>query len=102
QPAEVSDTTAGTWPRRTWRAIGCPSCAATGYRGRLLLAELLTLDEPLRHAILAKSDTTTLETAVSRSGRQTLGTAADRAVANALSTPEEIERVLGPRQPAHR
>src|SRR5437868_5552475 len=29
----------------------CKNCAATGYRGRLLLAELVTLDGPLRQAI---------------------------------------------------
>src|SRR6516225_515445 len=34
-------------------AAGCDRCAGTGYKGRVLLAELLTLDAPLRQAILA-------------------------------------------------
>jgi type II secretory ATPase GspE/PulE/Tfp pilus assembly ATPase PilB-like protein len=51
---------------------GCERCAKTGYQGRLLLAEMLTLDAPLRQAILARSDTATLEAAADRSGRQSL------------------------------
>ncbi len=75
---------------------GCGECAGTGYRGRLLLAELLALDPPLRQAVLARSDTATLEAGAGRSGRQTLRQAADEAVAAGLTTQEEIERVLGP------
>jgi type II secretory ATPase GspE/PulE/Tfp pilus assembly ATPase PilB-like protein len=78
-------------------AAGCGRCAATGYRGRLLLAELLTLDAPLRQAILARSDTATLEAVANRPRRQTLWQAAERAVAAGLTTLPEIERVLGPR-----
>ena len=61
-----------------------------------LLAELLTLDPPLRQAILARSDTTTLEALANRPGRQTLREAAAQAVGDGLTTAEEIERVLGP------
>jgi type II secretory ATPase GspE/PulE/Tfp pilus assembly ATPase PilB-like protein len=77
-------------------AVGCESCAGTGYRGRVLLAELLMLDATLRHAILAKSDTATLEAAATQPERKTIWTAAARALADRLTTPEEIERVLGP------
>jgi type II secretory ATPase GspE/PulE/Tfp pilus assembly ATPase PilB-like protein len=74
----------------------CDGCAGTGYCGRILLAELLTLDAPLRQAILARSDTAALEAAADRPGRRTLRGAAARAVADGLTTPGEIERVLGP------
>src|SRR5947209_7885101 len=76
--------------------VGCDQCARTGYRGRLLLAELLALDAPLRQAILARSDTAQLEAAAARPGRRTLRVAAAEAVAAGLTTPAEIERVLGP------
>jgi type II secretory ATPase GspE/PulE/Tfp pilus assembly ATPase PilB-like protein len=75
---------------------GCDACAGTGYKGRLLLAELLTLDAPLRQAILARSDTATLEAVAGRSGRRALRAAAADAVAAGRTTPAEIERVLGP------
>jgi type II secretory ATPase GspE/PulE/Tfp pilus assembly ATPase PilB-like protein len=79
------------------RAAGCERCAGTGYHGRLLLAELLTPDAPLRQAILARSDTEALEAAADRPGRQTLWAAAERAVADGLTNREEVARVLGPR-----
>jgi type II secretory ATPase GspE/PulE/Tfp pilus assembly ATPase PilB-like protein len=75
---------------------GCDACAGSGYRGRLLLAELLTLDAPLRQAILARSDTATLEAVAGRSRGPTLRDAGNKAAAAGLTTPEEIERVLGP------
>jgi type II secretory ATPase GspE/PulE/Tfp pilus assembly ATPase PilB-like protein len=80
-----------------WRARGCEQCAGTGYQGRVLLAELLTLDASLRQAILERSDTTALEAAANRSGRETIWTTAERTVAEGLTTVAEIERVLGPR-----
>jgi type II secretory ATPase GspE/PulE/Tfp pilus assembly ATPase PilB-like protein len=77
-------------------AAGCDQCAGTGYRGRVLLAELLTLDARLREAILARSDTEALEAAAAREGRDTLRDAAARAVAAGRTTLAEVGRVLGP------
>jgi type II secretory ATPase GspE/PulE/Tfp pilus assembly ATPase PilB-like protein len=75
---------------------GCDVCGGAGYRGRLLLAELLTPDARLRNAILARADSIGLEAAADRPGRKTIWSAADEAVAAGLTTPGEIERVLGP------
>jgi type II secretory ATPase GspE/PulE/Tfp pilus assembly ATPase PilB-like protein len=79
-----------------WEAVGCAACAGTGYRGRLLLAEWLTLDAPLRRAILTRSDTTALETAADRPGRPTIWTAAGDSIAAGATSRAEVERVLGP------
>jgi type II secretory ATPase GspE/PulE/Tfp pilus assembly ATPase PilB-like protein len=81
-----------------FRSIGCVNCSMTGYHGRMLLAELLTLDDALRHAILDKSDTATLERVTASSLRMSLCSSAERAVATGDTTWDEIERVLGPRQ----
>ncbi len=78
-------------------AGGCKECGGTGYRGRLLLAELLTMDAALRQAILERADTTRLEEAASRVGRETIWTAAERTVDEGCTTQCEIERVLGRR-----
>jgi general secretion pathway protein E len=74
----------------------CRTCSGTGYQGRALLAELLTIDETLRHAILARTDTAALETAASKAGRRTIRQAATAAVADGVTTQAEIDRVLGP------
>lgn len=81
------------WTSAAKEGPGCDQCAGTGFRGRILLAELLTLDERLRQAILARSDTAGLECAANRPGRQTIWAAAEQAP----TTMAEIERVLGPR-----
>jgi general secretion pathway protein E len=82
-------------PQAPWQPVGCSQCAGTGYHGRLLLAELLTLSAPLRQAILARADTSQLETAAQ--ARWTLSSQADHAIAEGWTTQQEIERVLGPR-----
>src|SRR5262249_53880815 len=79
-----------------WSPTGCDQCGQTGYRGRLLLAELLTFDSALRQAILSRSDTDPLEAAANQPGGQTIRAAAEQAVADGLTTRQEVERVLGP------
>jgi type II secretory ATPase GspE/PulE/Tfp pilus assembly ATPase PilB-like protein len=76
--------------------VECGHCSGTGYCGRMLLAELLLISAELRQAILGKADTAILERAANSSGRETIGSAAGRAIANGLTTIEEVERVLGP------
>jgi general secretion pathway protein E len=80
-----------------WEAAGCERCLGTGFQGRLLLAELVTPDAALRQAILDRADTLTLERCALKSGRPTIWTAADHALSQGWTTPQEITRVLGPR-----
>jgi general secretion pathway protein E len=77
-----------------WRAAGCPLCAGTGYQGRLLLAELLTLNNDLRRVLLARGDSEALQAVAGV--RPTLREAGRQAVANGATTAEELERILGP------
>lgn len=81
------------------RGAGCEQCSGTGYRGRLLLAELLTIDAPLRQAILERSDTAALEAVAYRSQPSAIRVAAERAISEGHTSLQEIERVLGPAQP---
>ncbi|HZZ79690.1 MAG TPA: GspE/PulE family protein [Gemmataceae bacterium] len=80
-----------------WSAVGCDQCLGTGYHGRMLLAELVLLDEAMRHAVLARADTQTLEKCVADSGRPTIWAAADAALEKGLTTRQEVTRVLGQR-----
>ena len=77
-------------------AVGCAACGGTGFRGRFLIAELLTIDPELRSAILAKADATALEAIATASGWRTIRDAATDAVAAGRTTADEILRVLGP------
>jgi general secretion pathway protein E len=78
------------------RPGGCEQCSGTGYRGRVLLAELLLMNDPLCRQILAGTDTRTLEKVAAENGLCDLRLAAAAAVAEALTAAEEIERILGP------
>jgi general secretion pathway protein E len=80
-----------------WEAVGCADCLGTGYQGRLLLAELVLMDEPLRQAVLARADTVSLERCVAKSGRPTIWASAERALEQGSTDVPEITRVLGPR-----
>lgn len=96
-PTSLPWNTGGEGSGSGWTAVGCEKCAGTGYHGRQLLVELLTIDANLRQAILARADTTTLEEIAHESGRITLWTQADEALRQGWTTAQEIERVLGPR-----
>jgi type II secretory ATPase GspE/PulE/Tfp pilus assembly ATPase PilB-like protein len=78
------------------RADPCERCGATGYRGRLLIAELLIPAADFRRAVLAKADTDELEAVARQTGWTTIRDAAQEAVATGKTTLAEVERVLGP------
>lgn len=85
---------------RGFEPVGCDRCFHTGYAARLLLAELVLMDEPLRQAVLARADTMALERCAAQSGRPTIWNAADHALAQGWTSELEVLRVLGPRVPA--
>jgi type II secretory ATPase GspE/PulE/Tfp pilus assembly ATPase PilB-like protein len=84
-----------------WEAAGCDRCFGTGYKGRLLLAELVTLDAPLRQVVLERGDTLALERQFAQSGRPTIWSSAAHALGLGWTTQDEIMRVLGPRLADH-
>ncbi len=76
-------------------ARGCEKCARTGYRGRQVIGEMLTLDEPLRRAISTGADAPALSKLALASGLKPLREAADRLLASGQTTQGEMARVFG-------
>ena len=75
---------------------GCDKCGGTGYRGRFLLVEMLTLSrDELARAILARSETTIIEQLAIEAGMFGRWQRACRAVNEGLTSPAEVRRVLG-------
>jgi type II secretory ATPase GspE/PulE/Tfp pilus assembly ATPase PilB-like protein len=76
--------------------VGCEQCGGTGYRGRLIIAEML-LPEPgeLGRAILSRSDAAQLEELAVQAGMVTRWKRAEAAVASGWTSPAEVRRVLG-------
>jgi len=77
-------------------AAGCARCAGTGYRGRLLLAELLPIEGALREAILTRADRLPLLNAAASLCWRGLWARGVEKVSAGSTTEAELRRVLVP------
>ena len=76
--------------------VGCERCSGTGYRGRLLLAELLRPNaKDVGGAIIGRSDAAEIEAIARKSGFLSLGQRAIAAMIEGRTSPVEIRRVIG-------
>ncbi len=76
--------------------VGCEQCDQTGYSGRAVLAELLTVERnDLGRAILSRSDAAALEELAVASGMVSRWERAVAALESGMTSPAEIRRVLG-------
>ena len=94
------DARLGLPVERVMTPVGCDDCGGTGYRGRLVLVEMLSLrtgGDPteLARAILDRKDTSVLEQRAVASGMVTRWQRAREAVQAGLTSPAEVRRVLG-------
>jgi general secretion pathway protein E len=78
-----------------FRGSGCDQCLQTGYRERVGVFELLTVDEPVREAILQRSKASTIKGLGVEAGMVTLRTDGLAKVARGVTTMEEAARVTG-------
>lgn len=101
-PVDPADAGAGSDDRLglrvapTRRAVGCPPCGGSGYRGRAVLAEWL---DPSRLDLASlrgdQFDQATLQGRAESAGLVSLTSRAEAAVAAGITTPAEVRRVLG-------
>jgi len=76
--------------------VGCERCGGSGYRGRIVLAEMLVPEKnEVGRAILSRSDVARLEALAVGSGMTGLWERARRVVEDGLTAPAEVRRVLG-------
>jgi general secretion pathway protein E len=75
--------------------VGCDDCFKTGFKGRVLIAEMVQLDGPLRKAILAKSDLEELEALLMSRGHTNMLADGQRLVTQGVTTQEELNKVCG-------
>jgi type II secretory ATPase GspE/PulE/Tfp pilus assembly ATPase PilB-like protein len=96
RPIDDPDALLGLAVRSARAPAGCDACRETGYRGRLVLAEILIPDRgDLGRAILSRSDVAHLEELAIRAGMVTRWDRARLAVEAGLTSPAEVRRVLG-------
>ena len=80
-------------PQLLYRAMGCTECAGVGYTGRTGLLELLELSEPVRRAVLARSDASTIEKVATDLGMRTMFRHGIELACRGETSVEEIMRV---------
>ncbi len=76
-------------------AVGCDECGHTGYRGRLPILELLTVDETIRQLVVKEASTNEIRQAAIAGGMRLLEEVARDPVIEGLTTLTEIARELG-------
>ena len=95
-PTDDPDARLGLAVQRVMTPRGCDKCKGTGYSGRFLLVEMLTLSRSeLARAILAHSETVVIERLAAEAGISSRWQRACRAVEEGWTSPAEVRRVLG-------
>lgn len=77
------------------RPVGCASCGHTGYRGRMLVLEVLVVTSELQELILEEASPGRLWKVARRQGMRSMREVALERVRNGHTTLEEVERVMG-------
>jgi general secretion pathway protein E len=71
---------------------GCKSCAYTGYRGRIGIFEILTMNDTIRTMIVNRSSSTAIRTQALKEGMVTMMNDGMRKVKEGITTPSEVLR----------
>jgi type II secretory ATPase GspE/PulE/Tfp pilus assembly ATPase PilB-like protein len=96
RPSDNADLRLGLPVKKMMEAHGCSLCGSTGYRGRIVLAEMLPIqNNGSAGAILSRGDRARLQQFAVDSGMIPLMNRACEAVEAGLTTPVEVRRVLG-------
>jgi type II secretory ATPase GspE/PulE/Tfp pilus assembly ATPase PilB-like protein/CheY-like chemotaxis protein len=77
------------------RAVGCPECGFTGYKGRLPVQEVMTVGPRLAAAIEARKGVATLNRLAEQGGMRSMHEVGLDWVRQGKTTLVEVERVLG-------
>lgn len=75
------------------RAVGCAECGGTGYRGRMVVYELMPIDDEVRSLIMKKSDSTMIKHEAESRGMVSLRRCGIQRVLEGVTTPTELVAV---------
>lgn len=82
---------AGT--KHLWRAAGCERCSGTGYMDRIVIAEVLNVDDEIRKLIQPNSRPSDIHAAACRRGMTPMIADGVAKCMQGITTPEEVRRV---------
>ncbi len=78
-----------------FKGKGCPKCNNTGYSGRTLIGEILTIDDEMRELIFTGVSITALKAAALKKGMTPVKENGLRKAAEGITSLEEVIRVTG-------
>jgi general secretion pathway protein E len=90
-PAKMAEELGLSAPVKVWKPCGCERCGGTGYRGRIVVYEILEITTAIRQALSRQATTDEIEELAEREGMQLLH---DQAMGCALAGDTSIEEVL--------
>lgn len=76
-----------------WHAVGCDRCFGTGYSDRVVIAEVLDVDDEIRNLIQPNARPSAIEDLACRKGMTTMVTDGLMKCNAGVTTPEEVRRV---------
>ncbi|WP_088344873.1 MULTISPECIES: GspE/PulE family protein [Rhodomicrobium] len=79
--------------KQLWRAVGCERCSGTGYNDRIVIAEVLDVDEEIRKLIQPDSRPGDIHAAACRRGMTPMLADGLSKCMQGITTPEEVRRV---------
>lgn len=76
-----------------YRAVGCPDCHNSGYRGRMTISEILIMTDELRALVATHADAAALGMAAIRAGMRSMQADGIQKALAGLTTVDEVLRV---------
>ena len=78
-----------------YRAVGCPACGGTGYKGRLAVLEILVVTKEIKKLIAQRAHDIEIEEHAVANGMRTLVESCIKHIVEGETTIDEFVRVLG-------
>ncbi|MDP3954238.1 MAG: GspE/PulE family protein [bacterium] len=80
--------------KKFYKGSGCDKCNLTGYRGRLVIDEVMVIDDEIREAILKKGSSSDIKNIAIKNGMTTMIEDGIRKAAKGMTTIQEVLRVI--------
>ena len=77
------------------KPLGCEYCRGTGFKGRLVIAEVHSIDDAFRDLVTSGAPLSRLREHIAKTDVQSLGAQAARLVSLGKTSTEEVKRVVG-------
>jgi general secretion pathway protein E len=90
-PAKMAEELGFSAPIKVWKPCGCERCGGTGYRGRIVVYEILEITPSIRQAMSRQATAVEIEELAQQDGMQLLH---DQAMSCALAGDTSIEEIL--------